>query len=196
MPKRGKRKRTKIMTTFEIPHIREDVRNWAEAFKMPALDLWGPTFWEHTVDQRLRTLLNIDSDDRLESLLEPKGKFTVDEMRQAEAVIGGFLDSLANQEIVDLAGKILDEGRKPQDIAKEWLTPARSNAFKEVLKATEIRDKLTIACYTYIEVYELAYAGYLLQQNRRLPRTDFAANPPTPEELASDEVFASTLRHQ
>ena len=123
----------------------------------------------------------------------PNCDFGADEIRQAEEVVGKFLDKSAHQEITDLACKFPDEETHPQGIYREWLTDQRVHTLREMLRDTEVRDKFTIACYVLVETHDPANAGYRLQQNRRLPSPEFANSSPIPKEQASDDIFASNI---
>ena len=181
------------MTASQISQYGKYIPTLVQTFSAPPSNRGNESDPIRGAQLCMHRLLAVDPDDRLASLLSPNGDFSAEEMRQAEEVIGKFLNRLAHQEIIDLAGKFLDEGRDPQGISRAWLTDQRVHTLRKMLDDTEVRDKFTIACYVLIETHDRANAGYRLQQNRHLPRPDFANYSPTPEEQASDDIFASTI---
>ena len=71
-------------------------------------------------------------------------------------------------------------------LAGQWFTEARYDRLRELLDATEVPDRLLVACYAWLEVHELAQAAYLLAKNRRLRQPDFSNFSQTPEEIEGD----------
>ena len=142
---------------------------------------------------KVQRLLSIEPENRLLSLLKPRGSFTEADIRKAETIVADFLNPAANREILDLAGLFVDSGFDPHDIPDAWLTDERKGALHEALKANRIPDAEVIFAYACIELFQVALANYSIQQRRRRPKPDFTDYQPTAEELESEAEFASAL---
>ena len=137
--------------------------------------------------------MSIEPENRLLSLLRPRGPFTADDIRKAETIVADFLNPAANREVLDLAGLFVDSGLDPHDIPDAWLTGERKNAFHEALKANQIPDTEVIFAYACIELFQMALANYSIQQRRRRTKPDFTNYQPTAAEIGSEAEFASIL---
>ena len=142
---------------------------------------------------KVHRLLSIEPENRLLSLLKPRGSFTADDIRKAETIVADFLNPAANREILDLVGLFIDRGLHPYDIPDAWLTAERAGAFYQALKANQIPDTEVIFAYTCIELFQIALANYSIQRRRRRTKFDLTNYQPTDEELESEAEFASTL---
>ena len=145
---------------------------------------------------KVQRLLSIDPENRLLSLLKPRGSFTEDDIRNAETIIADFLNPSANRELFDLAGLFVDSGLDPRDIPDAWLTAERKSALHEALKAKQIPDAEVIFAYASIELFHIALANYSIQQRRRRSKRDFTNYQPTTEELESEAEFAAVLNRE
>ena len=148
------------------------------------------------VSVKVHRLLSIEPENRLVSLLRPRGPFTADDIRKAETIVADFLNPAANREILDLAGLFIDRGLHPHYIPDAWLTDERKGALHGALKANRIPDPEVIFAYACIELFQMALANYRVQQRRRRAKSDFTDYQPTAEELESEAEFASTLNHE
>ena len=145
---------------------------------------------------KVHRLLSIEPENRLPSLLRPRGPFTADDIRKAETIVADFLNPAANREILDLASLFIDRGLHPYDIPDAWLTDERKGAFHDALKANRVPDTEVIFAFACIELFQMALANYGVQQRRRRTKPDFADYQPTVEELQSEAEFASTLNYE
>lgn len=145
---------------------------------------------------KVQRLLAIEPENRLLSLLKPRGSFTEDDIRKAETVVADFLNPAANREVLDLAGLFVDSGLDPHDIPDAWFTGERKNALHRALKAAQIPDTEVVFAYACIELFHTALANYSIQQRRRRKRTGFTDYQPTAEELESEAEFASVLSRE
>ena len=145
---------------------------------------------------KVQRLLSIDPENRLLSLLKPRGSFTEGDIRNAETIVADFLNPAANRELLDLAGLFVDSGLDPHDIPDAWLTDERKSAFHKSLTDSRIPDTEVIFAYACIELFQLALANYNIQQRRRRPKPDFTGYQPTAEELESEAEFSSALSRE
>lgn len=145
---------------------------------------------------KAQRLLDVQPEDRLPSLMRPRGSFTEDEIREAEIIVANFISPTANREILELAGQFVDQGLDPVDIPEAWITEERNSELWKALEASQILDKKMIFGYACIELFQVALANYSIQQRRRRTKRDFTNHPPTAEELESEAEFASTLTQE
>ena len=142
---------------------------------------------------RPEALSHTDAHERLAYLESPEWGFSIDHLRQVNGVMDRFLDVIARRELRQFAAWCLEEEVSPHGIAGRWFTEEKFDELRNLLDTTEVPDQLLVACYVWLEVYELAQAAHLLALNRKLPQPDFTNFSQTPDEIEGDLRFIDAV---
>ena len=104
-----------------------------------------------------------------------------------------FLDVPARREVRQIAAQCLAKDGSQHNVAGRWFTEEKFDELRDLFDTTDVPDQLLVACYTWLEVHELAQAAYLLAQNRKLPQPDFSNFSQPRDEMEGDLRFINAV---
>jgi hypothetical protein len=137
-------------------------------------------------ESRVNALVRIGPEDRLGFLGSIEWGFNGDHIRQVNWVLDEFLDTSAKREIRRIAAQVFDIEKATQAIVDQWFTEEQRDRLIRLLDSTEVPDRMTVACYAWLEIHEAALAAHLLHMHRIRPRPDWDGFTQRPTERAED----------